>query len=191
MMNPPTAPPTPGTWRVSDNSAVAFDLATEAWSLAAREILIRTAKRYHAYITHEELADDVQQSTGIRTRSLKKDWMVAVLDKVADDCHLRGEPALTALCVRKDETMGTAYRHVLEIAGTKSLRTSISTLLTPGSLATKPSAQIYRPSGRSQPSQQHSQSLSRAHARLCCTTQRIYVKTCNLRFGDCSSLTRS
>jgi hypothetical protein len=108
---------TPGTWRVSDGSAVAFGAAKGAWSLAAREVLMRTAKSYHAYITYGELAEEVQQVAGIRTQSPMRHWIGAVLGSVADDCRLRGEPSLTALCVHQDETVGDGYAYVLEIAG--------------------------------------------------------------------------
>jgi hypothetical protein len=109
--------PKPGTWRISDGSAVEFRVAKEAWSIAAREILTRTAKAYHAYITYGELAEEVQQRTGIRTRSQMRNWIGSVLGKVADACHLRGEAPLTALCVHEDGTMGDGYAHVLKIAG--------------------------------------------------------------------------
>lgn len=108
---------TPGTWRVSDGSAVAFGAAKLAWSLAAREILIRTARMYHGYITYGELAEEVQQITGIRTRSQMRNWIGAVLGRVADECRSRGEPSLTALCVHQDESVGVGYVYVLEIAG--------------------------------------------------------------------------
>ena len=107
----------PGTWRFSDGSAVEFRMAREAWSIAARDILLRTAKSYHAYITYAELAEQVQQSTGIRTRSQMRNWIGAVLGQVADGCQSRGEPALTSLCVHADGTIGDGYAHVLRIAG--------------------------------------------------------------------------
>ncbi|MEP7194784.1 MAG: hypothetical protein ABI903_18225 [Actinomycetota bacterium] len=116
-MTAPVGTLIPGTWRVSDGSAVAFAVAKEAWSLAAREILVRTARSYHAYITYGELAEEVQQVTGIRTRSQMRNWIGAVLGKVADDCRLRCEPSLTALCVHQDETVGEGYAYVLKIAG--------------------------------------------------------------------------
>ena len=40
-----------------------------------------------------------------------------MLGKVAEDCQLRGEPSLTALCVHQDETVGVGYAYVLKIAG--------------------------------------------------------------------------
>lgn len=107
----------PGTWRVSDGSAIAFALAKQAWTIAARDVLIRTARRYHGYITYGELAEEIQQITGIRTRSQMRNWIGAVLGRVADECLRCGEPPLTALCVRQDETVGDGYAYVLEIAG--------------------------------------------------------------------------
>jgi hypothetical protein len=107
----------PGTWRVADGSAVAFATAKQAWTLAARDVLIRTARRYHSYITYGELANEVQEVTGIRTRSQMRNWIGAVLGRVADECVRRCEPPLSALCVRQDETVGDGYAYVLEIAG--------------------------------------------------------------------------
>ena len=109
--------PNPGTWRISDGSVVVFGVAKEAWSVAARVILIRTARTYGAYITYGELAAEVQQRTGICTRSQMRNWIGSVLGKVADECHLLGEAPLTALCVHEDGTMGVGYAHVLKIAG--------------------------------------------------------------------------
>ena len=107
----------PGTWRVADGSAVTFATAKQAWTLAARDVLIRTARRYHGYITYGELANEVQEITGIRTRSHMRNWIGAVLGRVADECLRRGESPLSALCVRQDETVGDGYAYVLEIAG--------------------------------------------------------------------------
>ena len=96
---------------------MAFTDAKLAWSMAAREVLIRTARTYHGYITYGELAEEVQQVSGVRTRSQMRNWIGGVLGLVADECHGRGEPPLTALCVHQDETVGVGYGYVLELAG--------------------------------------------------------------------------
>jgi hypothetical protein len=108
---------TPGTWRVSNGAAVPFGDAKVAWAAAARAVLKRTALRYHGYVSYGELAEEVQQLTGVRTRSQMRNWIGAGLGLVADDSHARGEPPLTALCVRRDETVGLGYAYVLQLAG--------------------------------------------------------------------------
>jgi hypothetical protein len=107
----------PGTWRPDDGSAFPFAKARELWAVAARDVLIATARRYHAYVTYGELALAVQKESGVETRSQMRNWIGGVLGMVADDCRRRGEPALTALCVRQDETVGDGYRYVIESAG--------------------------------------------------------------------------
>jgi hypothetical protein len=89
---------------------VPIDEATAMWVVHARQALISTAGRYHGYITYDELAEIVQEKAGVVTTLPTHQWLGAVLGAVADDCAARGEPALTALCVRKDETEGPAYR---------------------------------------------------------------------------------
>ncbi len=91
--------------------------ATEQWAVHARQALISTAGRYHAYITYAELAKIVQHETGVVTTLPMHQWLGAVLGAVADDCAKRGEPPLTALCVRENETVGPAYRQGLVRSG--------------------------------------------------------------------------
>ena len=51
--------------------------ATTAWADAARPVLISTAEHYRGYITYNELAGAVQESTGVRTRSQVRTWIGA------------------------------------------------------------------------------------------------------------------
>ena len=106
-----------GTWRVTDGAGVAFGDARRLWASAARETLIDVARRYHAYITYGELAEQVQQRSGVRTRSQLRNWIGKVLADVVQDCHHRGEPPLTALCVHQDQSVGDGYAYVLHVAG--------------------------------------------------------------------------
>lgn len=108
---------TPGTWRVSDGVAVAFQDAKTAWAAAARDVLIETARRYHSYVTYGELSERIQERTGVRTRSQMRNWIGSVLGIVADECLRRSEPPLTALCVRQDETVGEGYAYVVQLSG--------------------------------------------------------------------------
>ena len=64
---------------------------------------------YNATITYKELAEEVQTTSGIRTRRLIQHWIGHVLGTVASECHSLGEPLLSALCVRADGTVGPGY----------------------------------------------------------------------------------
>ncbi|WP_305779767.1 hypothetical protein [Nocardia nova] len=108
----------PGTYRVSDGSAVPFNDALRQWALVAHDVLVDTASKRNEFITYKDLAEQVQALSGIRTRSQMRNWIGrGVLGRVAERCHAAGEPPLTALCVRKDQTVGDGYRYVLELAG--------------------------------------------------------------------------
>lgn len=88
-----------------------------AWALAAHAVLAETATSYGHFITVNELAERVQETSGVQTEAPTRAWMDAILRKVARRCHRAGEPPLTALCVRQNHTVGDAYRYVLELAG--------------------------------------------------------------------------
>ena len=103
----------PGTWRESDGSRVQFSEAKTAWADASRPVLLGYARRYHDTIRYEELATEIQGSTGVFTRMLLPNWIGKVLEAVAFDCHRRGEPLLTALCVHADGTVGAGYAHAV------------------------------------------------------------------------------
>ena len=90
----------------------------EAWAEVAREVLIVTAKHYHSVITYKELAEEVQQRTGVYTRSLLHNWIGKVLGRVASECGKRGEPILSALCVNQAGSVGAGYGSaVLDVRG--------------------------------------------------------------------------
>lgn len=88
-----------------------------AWALAAHAELAETATGYGHFITVNELAERVQEVSGVHTKAPTRTWMDAILRKVARRCHSAGEPPLTALCVRQNQTVGDAYKYVLELAG--------------------------------------------------------------------------
>ncbi|WP_405179969.1 hypothetical protein OG225_00710 [Nocardia sp. NBC_01377] len=94
-----------------------FRDATVAWALAAHAVLSETATAYGHFITVNELAEQVQETSGVQTEAPTRTWIDAILRKVARRCHRAGEPPLTALCVRQNQTVGDAYRYVLELAG--------------------------------------------------------------------------
>jgi hypothetical protein len=56
-----------------------------------------------------ELADLVQQQSGIRTKMLIGNWSGKLLERVAQRAADSGEPPLTSLCVHQDGTIGEGY----------------------------------------------------------------------------------
>lgn len=79
------------------------------------------ARQYHAVVTYGELADAVQEATGIRTRMLLSNWIGRVLGAVSADCHRRDEPMLSSLCVHADGGVGPGYAEaVIERYGGKA-----------------------------------------------------------------------
>jgi hypothetical protein len=111
-----TAATTSGAWRTIDGETVSFRDASVAWALAAHEVLIETASNYGHFVTIEELAQRVQEMSGVRTSAPTRTWMDAMLRKVARRCHGAGEPPLTALCVRANHAVTDSYKYVLELA---------------------------------------------------------------------------
>ncbi|MCX4093152.1 hypothetical protein [Nocardia sp. alder85J] len=95
---------------------MSFRDASVAWALAAHEVLAETATGYGHFVTLEELAERVQEMSGVRTGAPRRTWMDAILRKVARRCHSAGEPPLTALCVRANHTVTDSYKYVLELA---------------------------------------------------------------------------
>ncbi|MFI9508673.1 hypothetical protein [Nocardia sp. NPDC052566] len=112
-----SVPTTAGAWRAGDGAAVSLREATVAWALAAHAELSEIATGYGHFITVSELAERVQESSGVHTGAPTRTWMDAILRKIARRCHKAGEPPLTALCVRQNHTVGDTYKYVLELAG--------------------------------------------------------------------------
>jgi hypothetical protein len=107
----------PGTYRVLDESPVAMVDAKRHWTAAARAPLERTARTYHATIRYSELAEEIQEATGIRTRMLMHYWIGEVLGAVSHECRRRGEPMLSALCVDGEGSVGPGYGGLLAEIG--------------------------------------------------------------------------
>ncbi|WP_280442172.1 hypothetical protein [Nocardia brasiliensis] len=112
-----SVPTTAGAWRAGDGTAVSLREATVAWALAAHAELSEIATGYGHFITVNELAERVQEASGVHTAAPTRTWMDAILRKIARRCHKAGEPPLTALCVRRNHTVGDTYKYVLELAG--------------------------------------------------------------------------
>lgn len=101
--------PAPGTYRVSDSSAVDFSTALGLWVPLAYDLLIETARRYNRWTTYLELTEHVQLASGVRTRMLIGNWSGKLLERVAQSAANRGEVPLTSLCVHQDGTIGVGY----------------------------------------------------------------------------------
>ncbi|WP_406233308.1 hypothetical protein [Nocardia sp. NBC_01009] len=110
-------PTVAGAWRAGDGAAVPLREATVAWALAAHAELSEIATGYGHFITVAELAERVQEASGVQTEAPTRTWMDAILRKIARRCHKAGEPPLTALCVQQNHTVGDTYKYVLELAG--------------------------------------------------------------------------
>ncbi|HEX5770461.1 MAG TPA: hypothetical protein VFY11_05810 [Nocardioidaceae bacterium] len=95
--------------RYTNASTVGAQHARDTWALAARERLIETAKVYHSVVTHQELADFVQERSLIRTDQRMQYWIGDVLGRVTRDCTRKGEPTLSALCVNAQGSVGEGY----------------------------------------------------------------------------------
>lgn len=101
----------PGTYRVADGTRIEFSQALLAWIPLAYDELIATARRYNSVVTYKELAESVQEASGIRTRSLLTNWIGNLLEQVAMRAKAELEPPITSLCVHQDGTIGPGYAH--------------------------------------------------------------------------------
>ncbi|MFF7995656.1 hypothetical protein ACFZDG_38525 [Kitasatospora xanthocidica] len=107
-----------GYWRVSDDSTVSAAQAHIVWTRAAYPALVEVARRYHGVITYADLAEAVQEASGVRTRINQRHWIGKVLSLVILEAHRRGDPPLTALVVHAvDGKVGPGYQEVLAVAG--------------------------------------------------------------------------
>lgn len=100
---------THGTYRVDDSSRVVWADALAGWTTAAEATLRETAHHYSRLMTYAELGEDVQASSGVRTKTLLQNWIGQVLAGVAQSCADSGEVMLTSLCVHRDGTVGAGY----------------------------------------------------------------------------------
>ncbi|WP_299039390.1 hypothetical protein [uncultured Pseudokineococcus sp.] len=103
---------TPGTYRITDGSAVPFPDAVDAWARAAPKVLTDRARTYGATIGYGDLARALFARSGIATRSLLQNWIGDVLARVADICAdpANDYPPLDALVIREaDGSVGGGY----------------------------------------------------------------------------------
>lgn len=99
--------PAVGTWREATD--VGLDESRQAWSEAARDVLIDTAKGYRGVVTQKVLCEQVQFRSGIRTKQPIRHWIGDVLGRVSAESAKRSEPLLASLCVNADGSVGDSY----------------------------------------------------------------------------------
>ncbi len=101
--------------RWTNAATVGTDHAHATWALAARERLLETAQAYRTAVTVTELADFVQRRSQIRSAASSTSWLGDVLGRVARECHERGEPFLSALCVDGRGRVGASYATAVRV----------------------------------------------------------------------------
>ncbi|HEX5096604.1 MAG TPA: hypothetical protein VFX21_11345 [Acidimicrobiia bacterium] len=100
-------------YRRDDRTAVDDAAAREAWTRAARPVLVQVARRYGSLMKPGDLAEEVQGVTSVRTRVPAEEWIDDVLDAVDVDCVARDEPLLSSFCVGADGRIGDRYRRLV------------------------------------------------------------------------------
>ena len=98
---PPPPPRTPGTWHDSDPTKRAeWHLAVDAWVQATEKILVEVAATYGGSVTYDQLAHQLFDRTGYRTRMMLGHWIGQVLGPLQAATLSDGKPPLSALVVR-------------------------------------------------------------------------------------------
>ncbi len=105
-------------WTAADDQPVSREDAEKAWTVEAHNVLSRVAGKYRQVIESGELAAELQETTGIHTRSQVRTWLGAVLVTLAREGHETGEPPLASLVVQKSTGMvGARYDEILKAIG--------------------------------------------------------------------------
>lgn len=96
-------------YRPVTGTTVPYRDALDAWEPVAHDKLVETAHTYRAWISTADLAEEVQEQTGIRTTMLLQNWVGPLLRRVASRAGRDGEPMITALCVDTAQRVGPGY----------------------------------------------------------------------------------
>ena len=81
-------------------------------------MLVDVARQPNGHITYQDIADMLQDSTGIETRVPMRNWIGTPLWLVAEMCVRNKEPQLTALVVSAQTLeVGDGYLNTFAIAG--------------------------------------------------------------------------
>jgi len=90
----------------------------KTWAETAYEILVGVAGRYHAVVEYTQLGEEIQERSGVTTRTAVRNWIGPTLELVAHRCVSEGVPPLTSLVVRKDTGMvGAPYDAAMTAVG--------------------------------------------------------------------------
>jgi hypothetical protein len=96
-----------------DDDYVEMKDAYDAWEPFAIALLVDTARSYNGFVTYKQLAEFVQDETGISHKGLITNWIGELLGRVIAHCAQEGVPHLSSLCVTSEGTVGNGYRAVL------------------------------------------------------------------------------
>lgn len=103
-----------GFWHEPDGQPTSESNALAAWVPRAHLLLADLAGTYHGVVTEAELAQQLQEHSGIHTTRPHAKWLEKVLTPVATLCEHAGEPPLTALVVTPETDDLPAARLRLE-----------------------------------------------------------------------------
>lgn len=95
--------------RVKDARPYTWGEAMRAWAPVAQDALTETAGRYHATITREQLAQRVQDESGVETSEPAENWLPRLLVHVAKAAAAGDGMPLVSLCVDDDGYVGRDY----------------------------------------------------------------------------------
>ncbi len=109
-------------WRTTDLEAVedppTMAEAAALWAEQADKVLVGVARTYRGLITQADLAAQVQELSGIRTRSNARTWLGDVLLAVAAADIEQGRPMLASLVLHQTEgTVGEIWDEVRRLGG--------------------------------------------------------------------------
>jgi hypothetical protein len=88
--------------------------AYDAWEPFAIALLTDAARHYNSFVTYKQLAEFVQDETGIIHKGLITNWIGELLGRVIAHCVEKDTPHLSSLCVTSEGTVGNGYRAVLQ-----------------------------------------------------------------------------
>ncbi|WP_010202154.1 hypothetical protein [Salinibacterium sp. PAMC 21357] len=93
----------------TDGRSMSNSEAFKVWGPVARQTLIEAASTFGGWITYTELADAIQNRTGVIAKQQLNYWIGGLLEEVSEDAARDGEPRLTSLCLHADESIGDGY----------------------------------------------------------------------------------
>ena len=88
--------------------------AEQRWIPTGRAILVEIASSSEQMISYSLFSARLQRESGVRTTKPLPQWIGSVLDGIGRECSKRNQPLLSALCVRKDGTIGPGFARQFE-----------------------------------------------------------------------------